>query len=215
MKLLIYDLDGTLVNTREDIVRAANHMLQQMGQSGISAEEVSSYVGKGLYFLIKGCLKTEDAKKIEKGSKIYRDHYAAHMMDHSSLYPGAREILEYFKNKKQAVITNKPNPFSYQMLKALGVADYFVEIVAGDSDYPKKPDPGAVLAMMQKENVLPGETVFIGDSAIDIQTGRNAGIKTVVVTHGFSGEDELKLARPDAMVRDFSELLELARKENW
>jgi len=215
VKLLIYDLDGTLVNTREDIVRAANHMLQQMGQSGISAEEVSSYVGKGLYFLIKGCLKTEDAKKIEKGSKIYRDHYAAHMMDHSSLYPGAREILEYFKNKKQAVITNKPNPFSYQMLKALGVADYFVEIVAGDSDYPKKPDPGAVLAMMQKENVLPGETVFIGDSAIDIQTGRNAGIKTVVVTHGFSGEDELKLARPDAMVRDFSELLELARKENW
>ncbi len=214
-RLIIYDLDGTLVDTREDIACAANDMLKKLGGSPLTTAAVAAFVGKGLHALIRGCLKTEDPKKIEQGSKIYRAYYAEHMLDHSKLYPGAVEFLEYFKLRKQAVITNKPNPYSREILEALGIARYFIEIVAGDSDYPKKPDPAAVLSVMKREKVNPSSTLFVGDSAIDIETARNAGISAAVVTHGFSHRDELQSKRPDALVKDFFELLSQARKERW
>jgi phosphoglycolate phosphatase len=214
-KFLFYDLDGTLVDTRVDIARSANHMMKEMGGPPIPAEEVRGYVGRGLYQLVASCLKTQDMKRIEQGAKIYRAFYAEHMMDHSVLYPGAREILEYFSDRKQAVITNKPNPFSRQMLEALGVAHFFTDIVAGDSEYPKKPNPSAVKALLEREKVKPQEAGFIGDSVIDIETARGAGIHAAVVLHGFAGEDELKSANPDLMAPDFPVLLGLLKSQGW
>ena len=214
-RIIFYDLDGTLVDTREDIARAANHMRQQMGLTALQTSEVSHFVGRGIHHLIQSCLETGDAKQIEKGFKIYRDHYAKHMLDHSRLYPGAKEVLEFFKKRKQAVVTNKPNPFSREMLEALGVAHYFIEIISGNSDYPKKPDPAAILSIMKKENIGCEAALFVGDSLIDIETGRNAGITTAIITHGFGAQNELQSARPDALARDFKEFLDLAKKEGW
>jgi phosphoglycolate phosphatase len=214
-KLIIYDLDGTLVDTREDIFRGVNHMLKELGRPPISNDEIAGYVGHGLYHLMKKSIQSNDEKMIEKGSKIYRKYYAEHMMDHSCLYPGVLEILDYFAGKKQAVITNKPNPFTVDMLEALGISKYFVEIVAGDSDYPKKPDPAAVLAMMKTEEASADETLFIGDSEIDVQTARNAGVETVVLSHGFTDRSELESAAPLAIVENFDELLRLAKKKGW
>lgn len=207
-KLLIYDLDGTLVDTREDIALSANHMLSQMGKPLLDHAEISSYVGRGVHHLISGCLKTVDSKQIEKGIKIYRNHYAEHMLDHSQLYPGAKEMLELYRARPQVVLTNKPNPFSRDLLAALGVADYFKEIIAGDSEYPKKPDPGAVYAMMKRFSSAPKETLFVGDSLVDIETAKNAGIAIAVVTHGFSSPGELQSAAPEAIVDSFEELME-------
>ncbi len=213
--LIIYDLDGTLVDTREDIARAANHMQDQMGHPKMTTEEICRHVGRGLHALIQGCLQTEEPKMIEKGSKIYRDHYARHMLDSSRLYPGTLEILGYFKERNQAVITNKPNPFSYELLNALGVADYFFEIIPGNSGHAHKPDPGSIFHLMKNRNTGPEETLFIGDSLIDIETGRNAGVETVVLTHGFGTLDELQSAAPAAIFPDFKELLEAAKKKGW
>ena len=214
-RLIIYDLDGTLVDTREDIACAANHMRAQMGKPPLRVEEVSRFVGRGVYALIQGCLETDDAKAIEKGTKIYRDHYGRHMLDSSRLYPGAREVLDYFKTRAQAVITNKPNPFSFELLKALGVADYFFEIIPGNSEHPKKPDPGAIFHLMKTQKVTLPETLFIGDSLVDIETGRNAGVETAALTHGFGTPDELQSAAPDRLFKDFRELLEEAKKRGW
>ena len=214
-RLIIYDLDGTLADTREDIALAVNHMLREMKCPALAQDRIAGYVGHGLHHLVKSCLKTEDPKQIEKGSKIYRRYYGEHMLDHTRLYPGAREVLDYFKERIQAVITNKPSPFSKDMLHALGVADYFSEIVGGDDGLPKKPNPAAMLAIMKRDEIPPAETLFIGDSRIDIETGRNAGVATVVVTHGFAGEDELKSAKPDGLFKDFRELLAAAKKEGW
>lgn len=214
-QLIIYDLDGTLVDTREDIARSANYMLSRMELPPISKEEVARYVGRGLFQLIQSCLKTEDAKRIEKGAKIYRAFYAEHMLDHSVLYPGARETLEYFKGRKQGVLTNKPNPFSENLLKALGVGDYFEMIVAGDSEYPKKPSPSAVHAMMHRWKIAPEETLFIGDSLVDIETARNAGVEIAVVSHGFSSAEELQSASPKILVNGFTELLEKIKGQKW
>lgn len=214
-KLIVYDLDGTLADTRKDIVLSVQHMLREMQAPPLEASEIQRYVGRGLYHLMCSCLKTHDMKQVEKAAKIYRNHYAAHMMDHTRLYDGALDLLCFFENRKQAVITNKPNPFSEDMLARLEVSKFFVEVVAGDAKYPKKPDPQALVALMKNENVTAGETLFIGDSLIDVETARNAGVEIAAVLHGFSSEDELKSARPDLIARDFKELKDLVTSKGW
>lgn len=214
-KLIFYDLDGTLVDTREDIVLSAQHMLREMNAPQLSGAEIQRYVGRGLYHLVGNCLKTQDMKQIEKAGKIYRKYYGEHMMDNSRLYPDALSVLEYFNGRKQAVVTNKPNPFARDMMNQLGVAKFFTDIVAGDAEYPKKPNPAALLAIMKRENAAPQESLFIGDSIVDIETSRNAGVDVAVVLHGFNTEDELQSARPDLMAKDFTVLREQIQLKGW
>jgi phosphoglycolate phosphatase len=214
-KLLFYDLDGTLVDTREDIACAANHMLRQMNKPELAHDEIAGYVGRGVFHLISGCLKTQDVKTVEKGTKIYRTYYGEHMLDHSKLFPGVLDMLKHFQARAQVVLTNKPNPFSYDLLKALGTAEYFKEVIAGDSVYPKKPDPGAVWAMMEKFGASAADSLFIGDSLVDIETARNAKIAIAVVTHGFSSREELQSASPDLLAGDFGDLLRQMKAKGW
>lgn len=214
-RLIIYDLDGTLVDTLEDIFQSANFMLTRMRVPLIAREETKRYVGRGVTELVKSCLKTQDARLLEEGLRIYRAHYGEHLLDHSRLYPDAKAVLERFKDRRQAVITNKPNPYSQRILRALGVADYFVRIIPGNSEYPKKPDPTSILALMNETQSQPEETVFVGDSAIDVETGRNAGVGTVGILHGFSEPNELVSTAPDLLVSDFRELLRVTTDVNW
>lgn len=214
-KIIFYDLDGTLVDTRADIANAANHMLETMGRPTLTQREVEKYVGKGLYYLIEGCLQTTEKKVVEKGAKIYRDHYAAHMKDNSPLYPGALETLERFKKSIQAVVTNKPDPFSKDLLNHLKVDQFFVSIIPGNSKYPKKPDPTAVLELLEKHQVAPSDALFVGDGLIDLETGRNASVETVLLSHGFSTEEELAVGKPDYLVPDFEAFLKLSHEKGW
>ena len=214
-RLIFYDLDGTLVDTREDISQAANHMRAQLGMGPLSREEICSYVGFGLRQLVQNCLQTEDAQRTEQGLSIYRSFYREHLLDHTALYPGVREVLDYFRGRLQAVVTNKPNPASRQILQALGVADYFMEILGGDDGYPKKPDPAGLRAILDRSKVEPHQALLVGDSPIDIQTGTRAGVATVVVAQGFSPREELVAAKPEEFVEDFPQLLKLARQRAW
>ena len=214
-RLVIYDLDGTLVDTRDDIAQSANHMLEMLGAAPLPREEICRHVGNGVRQLIRGCLNTQDPDRIEEGVKVYRAHYAKHLLDHTALYPFAREVLDHFKERKQAVFTNKPNPFSRDILVDLGVADYFCEIVAGDSPFAKKPDPEAILTLMKREGIFVTQVLLVGDSPLDVQTGKAAGVATVGTTHGFSEEEELKASCPDFLVHDFEQLLLLAREKRW
>ncbi|MDD5216947.1 MAG: HAD-IA family hydrolase [Candidatus Omnitrophica bacterium] len=214
-KLIIYDLDGTLVDTREDIANAANQMLRDLGLATHPQNVIERFVGYGVHHFIAHCMQTQDPKRIEQGIKVYRRHYHEHMLDHTRLYPGAKDILEYFKDRFQAVITNKPDPFSVEILKALGVAGYFFHIVAGDSGYPKKPDPASVQDLMRMKKVGPADTLFVGDSLIDLETARNAGVASAIITHGFVSADELKSANPERLFSNFREMLDEARKNQW
>ena len=215
-RLIIYDLDGTLVDTGEDIANAANYMLEELCGAALPREAIRRFVGQGLHDLIKRCLNTEDSVRVQRGLEIFEAYYAKHLTDHSTLYPSALEVLEYFTlRSKQAVITNKPNPFARELLNALGVADYFVEILAGGSDYPRKPDPAAARSVMERYGVAPEETLLVGDSLIDLETGRNAGVFTVIVAQGFAQKDALRAATPDVLVEDLQEFLGLARRRGW
>lgn len=215
-RLILYDLDGTLVDTGEDIANAANHMIETLCGVALPREVIRRFVGQGLHDLVTRCLDTEDPVRIQRGLKLFEAHYASHLTDHSALYPWTLEVLQYFEPRsKQAVLTNKPDPFARDLLNALGVADYFVEILAGGSRYPKKPDPAAARSVMERCQVGPEETLLIGDSLIDLETGRNAGVFTVIVAQGFAHQEALHAAAPDALVQDLKEFLQLAQQRGW
>lgn len=214
-KLILYDLDGTLADTRRDIINSVRHALKILNGPELTDEEIKDCVGTGLHALIKQVFRTEDEKLADRGSKLYREHYKKHMLDHTALYPGASEFLESFKDRKQAVITNKPNPFSSQILEALGVGHYFIAILAGDNGLPFKPDPAAIHHLMEETGATEEEVIFVGDSAVDIQAARNAGVEVVTLSHGFANEAALLEARPDHMVRNFPELLAHAKQKGW
>ncbi len=214
-KLLAYDLDGTLINTGEDIAHSINFMLREMKFPELSHSEIFGYVGQGLHHLIGCCMKNEDRKLIERAAKIYRAYYQEHMLDHSHLYPGALEFLQTFRDKKQVLITNKPNPFALDMLKTLGIDDFFIKIVAGDQEFPRKPDPSAMLSIFKSEKIAAQDSVMIGDSLIDLEMGRKAGMTCVMLSHGFTSEAILRQAKPEGLCRDFNELLEFSRTEKW
>jgi len=214
-RMIFYDLDGTVIDTRLDICLAANHMRQAMGHAELEHCEIERYVGKGLHYLIGRCLRTQDGKLVEKGAKFYRDHYVEHMLDHSCVYPGVEEFLREFQGRDQAIVTNKPDPFSTDMLRALGILDYFFEVISGNGNYPKKPDPASVQALMRVKGIGTEEALFVGDSPIDIETAKKAGIEIAVITHGFSDVDALNSAHPDLTVTNFKELLDAARQRGW
>lgn len=214
-RALIYDLDGTLADTRRDIVRAANHMRERMGLAPLPDEAVRRAVGMGLKALVRRCLETEEDRHLQAGMRLYREFYEAHLLDHTRLYPSARAVLERFRGRVQAVVTNKPEVYSRRVLEGLGVAGFFERVVGGDSGHPKKPDPAAVRALLEEKEIGPEAAVLIGDSPIDAVTARAAGIESVCVTHGFSEEAELLAARPDRLVPDLAALLRLADEERW
>ncbi len=214
-RLIVYDLDGTLVDTLEDITQAANHMLEQLGRPGVSAQVIRGYIGRGLAQLVRACVQTDDPAQLAHATIVYRAYYTQHLLDHTRLYPDARAACEFFRLKRQAVITNKPDPYSRNILTALGLAPFFCDIIAGDERYPKKPDPTSLRALMLTEGVSGQETVFVGDSPIDIETGRRAGVFTVAVTHGFTDAQELTAAKPDLLVENFTGLIETAQRQRW
>lgn len=212
---MVYDLDGTLVDTLKDITIAANAMLATMGAPALTLEHVRSFVGRGMHELVMDCLQTTDPERVAEGLKIYRGYYGKHLADHSRLYPGALQTLEFFSHCAQAVITNKPNPYSTDLLTALGVAGFFTDIIGGEAPYPRKPDPASLLALLKKNQVSAREALMIGDSPIDVKTAQQAGVACVTLTHGLARRDEIMISRPDYIADSFEALLDLAKKQGW
>ena len=214
-RLILYDLDGTLVDTSRDITQAVNYMVAQLGGVPLSLDEVRRYVGRGMHELVASALKRDDPLLVDEAERLFATYYAEHLADSSALYPGAQDTLDFFHPRPQAILTNKPNPFSRQLLTSLGVLEYFTDIVAGEDLYPRKPDPTGAQALMAAVGAQPHETLLIGDSPVDIETGRNAGIHTIVMTHGFVSASELHAAQPDDVVDNFEALLALVKARGW
>lgn len=214
-RLIIYDLDGTLVDTAEDITEAINAMLTELSVSTLSRDQIRRHVGRGLHDLVGRCLNTTDPALLSRGLRAFEAHYGAHMTDHSRLYPAARETLEHFKSRLQIIFTNKPNPYAKDLIIALGISAYFHEILAGSAAAPRKPDPSVLLALMRDLKVKPEDALLVGDSLIDVETGRNAGILTVILGQGFEDREALTAAQPDIMVDDMRAFLKLAAQCGW
>jgi phosphoglycolate phosphatase len=218
MKLVIFDLDGTLIDSRLDLIHSVNAMLRHFEHPELPGEVVASYVGDGAPMLVRRALGDPDDEVFFKQAlEFFLAYYREHKLDHTVVYDGILEALKQIQSngaeremtaRKMAVLSNKPVHPSRAIVEALGLADFFVRVYGGNSFETKKPDPLGVRTLLKETNTAPEHAMIVGDSSIDVLTGRNAGIATCGVTYGFAPHT-LCEAPPDVVVESPKELGEL------
>ncbi len=194
LKLIIFDLDGTLCNTICDLADAVNYALGKMGYKTHSVDVVRTYVGNGIKNLIIRSMPENERveEKIEETKKFFFDYYKVHFADKTVAYEGIEEMLITLKKKgiKLAVCTNKEDSMARCVVKKL-FGDVFSQVLGQGERFPLKPEPDSSFYIMSKLDAKREETVFIGDSDVDIKTAKNAGLKSIGVTWGFRDRQEL------------------------
>jgi phosphoglycolate phosphatase len=215
LRLLIFDLDGTLIDSRLDLIHSVNAMLRHLGRAELHGDVIASYVGDGAPALVRRALEnTEDEALLRTALEYFLGYYRLHKLDHTTVYEGILELLARIARssngvqRQMAVLTNKPVNPSRDIVQALGMTDFFVRIYGGNSFVTKKPDPLGIKTLLEEAGVPAEEALMIGDSSIDVLTGRNAGLWTCGVTYGFSPQS-LETVPPDVLVDYPQELAEL------
>jgi len=194
IRLVIFDLDGTLIDSRLDLVHSVNAALHHIGRPELPDDVIASYVGDGAPTLIQRALGGEavDQALVRQGLEFFLAYYREHKLDHTRVYPGIAEALAAIQNstngvrRKMAVLSNKPVNPSRAIVEALGLGAFFSSIYGGNSFPSKKPDPEGARKLLEENHVRPEEAAIVGDSAVDVETGRNAGLWTIGVTYGFA-----------------------------
>lgn len=209
--LLIFDLDGTLVNTLEDIAASVNYTLGLLSKPLLDLPAVRRYVGDGLEKLLERALGS--IERAPQAAAIYTEHHRKNLVVRSSLYPFVQETLEHFRTIPMAVVTNKRREFSIPLLGGLGLGSSFRMVIGAGDGLPLKPAPDALLAIMAACGVSKERTAIVGDSLADVLAGKAAGVTTCSVTYGFRAETELRQAGPDHIIHTFSELTTLFAPE--
>lgn len=209
IKTLLFDLDGTLVDSREDIALSVNHTLSVFGKPALPTKTVEEYVGGGVRHLLSLVLGPMDPPTADKALGIFLPHYLEHCTDTVRLYPGVRETLEKFTDKNMAVITNKPEAHTHKTLRAVGVERFFKVVLAADSLPKKKPSPEPLWEALARLGADRSQAMMVGDSPVDIQAARAAGVPVTAVTYGFRIKSELADHRPDFLIDTFSKLEEV------
>lgn len=208
VRLLIFDLDGTLVDTLEDITASVNYTLGKLGRPPIPVDAVREYVGDGLTALLSRALGGHE-EFLSDAAGIYTVHHSRNLVVRSRLYPGVRETLERFRSIPLAVISNKTGEFIGPLLEGLGVAGYFRTVLGADAGLPLKPAPDSLLHIMKDLGVPKERTVMVGDGTTDMKAGRAAGVLTCAATWGFRSEAKLREAGADLVIHAMPELVDL------
>jgi phosphoglycolate phosphatase len=210
---IIFDLDGTLLNSKKDIAVATNATLEKMNCPPILDDVIYTFVGKGVRDLIKGALCNHDEKQIDEALAFFNDYYLAHCCDHSRMFDGVDAALEEFKSRgvKMSVFTNKPQNFTDKILSQLDYTRYFDIIIGAENGYPHKPDKTGTQAILRHLGATQQQTLMVGDSIIDLQTAENGGIDCALMLYGFSPREEMMALsdRSTYLLEEFGELLSL------
>ncbi len=208
MDLVIFDLDGTLIDSSRDLANAVNATRAHLGLAPIENETVYSYVGNGAPVLIRKALGPEYAdEEVQSALEYFLAYYREHMLDNTVLYPGVREALDQFRSAglTMAVLTNKPVRFSQGIVDGLGLGAHFRRVYGGNSFEQKKPHPVGIETLMSEAGAAREETLMVGDSSVDVQTARNARVTACGVTWGFQ-PDTFAAWPPDFLVNTAGEL---------
>ena len=209
--VLIFDLDGTLVDSKKDLAASVNHVRSSFGLATISEQEISGFIGDGAQMLIQRALgPAVTGSDVQAGLQLFLSYYRDHMLDQSVLYPGVSSILRRLSDCRLAVLTNKPIRFSRMMLEGLGILRHFAAVYGGNSFERKKPDPVGIFQILTDTNGKIEQTWMIGDSAVDVMTGRHAGVRTCGVSWGYA-TDTFEQTPPDFLIHRFDELEPLIR----
>ncbi|MFZ0202031.1 MAG: HAD-IA family hydrolase [Candidatus Sulfotelmatobacter sp.] len=225
IKLVIFDLDGTLIDSRLDLVHSVNAALRHIGRPELADDVIASYVGDGAPVLIQRALGDEatDEALARRGLEFFLSYYREHKLDHTTVYAGIPEALGAIQNsfrpipngdggrrsngvpRQMAVLTNKPVVPSRAIVEALGLGPFFMQVYGGNSFATKKPDPEGARRLLEEHGVRSEEAAIVGDSHVDMETGRNAGLWTVGVRYGFAPHT-LQASPPDVLVDEPQEL---------
>ncbi len=208
---VFFDIDGTLVDASRDIANAMNHALRVLGFPELSRETILSHVGAGVKDLIRKSIGTDDEALVDKGTKLYTDHYIAHAADETTLYPHAVDILEYLKSKRKFILTNRYASFADVALRGLGVRDYFEEIIGGDDENCLKPSACVVDRAVKRFGIDKSKSLIVGDMDVDVMTGKNAGVAVCWVTYGLGKVEDVSPLKPEYIIDDLIELKEIIR----
>lgn len=210
VELAVFDLDGTLIDSRRDLAGAVNYMRGTMNLEPLEESRIVSFLGNGINSLVRRAIADADIdfdKALDRMKKFYADH----LVESTVLYPGVAAGLKELRSSGMllAVVTNKPVRHAVKILEQLNVAGCFSDIIGGDSEYPLKPEPDSLLALQKKYNFKSGNCWMVGDHYTDMEAGRRAGFRRILVTYGFGDpQDET----PDYTVDSFNEFVNVIRK---
>ncbi len=206
--LFIFDLDGTLIDSKKDLTDSVNATRAWHGLDPLPDDIVSSYVGNGAPMLIRRSFPHATQDELHKLLRYFLDYYREHMLDATVLYPGVREALDslHESDVPLAILTNKPVRFSIRLIEGLGLESHFFRIYGGNSFEEKKPHPVGIDMLVAECGSAKDRTVMVGDSAVDVRTARNAGVVACGVSWGFQPETFAD-APPDFVIDDMRELL--------
>jgi phosphoglycolate phosphatase len=208
MRAVVFDLDGTLADTVDDIHAAMNAALAALAMAPVSRQKIIESVGGGVARLMEQVVT--DAAMREAALIQFTTIYDGHLLDRTVLYPGAREAIEAMSGLQLAVLSNKPSAMTKRIVEGLGLAPFFRIVYGGDSMPVKKPDPATLRRVCQELGVEPRETVLVGDSKYDVMTAKNAGAVACAVSWGYARPGDLDGA--DYVVDSFAAVVEVARK---
>jgi phosphoglycolate phosphatase len=207
VRALIFDLDGTLIDSKLDLALSVNATLAELGRPPLPHEQIFSFVGNGAPALIARALGSAASEQnCMLGLEFFIKYYSAHKLDNTILYPGVRETLDALKGMPMAVYTNKPVRVSRSIIQEMGLSDYFRFVYGGNSFERKKPDPMGLDSILREFGAAPTQAMFVGDSEVDVQTARNSGTWICGVTYGF-GSHRFTEFPPDIVVDNLTELV--------
>ncbi|MCD8007088.1 MAG: HAD-IA family hydrolase [Oscillospiraceae bacterium] len=219
LKSVIFDLDGTLVDTADDLGDSVSAALNQLGLPTHTIAEYISFVGNGTLMLVKRSLPEnlrDDEALLNRAHELFCDHYAAHYLDKSRVYDGILEVVKALKDAgiKLYVLTNKPYQFASKIIEQCFPSGTFDLVGGSGQGFPRKPDPSYENHLIELSGVSKSETIHIGDSGTDIETAHNAGIKCIACTWGFRSRQSLIDAGADFIADEPREILEISGRLN-
>jgi len=204
--LVMFDLDGTLADTGHDLADAVNFTRAHFDRGALPDQAIYAHVGRGVEHLLKHALPEESPNHFEDVMRVFLDHYEHHLLDRTVLYPGAREILDYFRDKRRVLISNKIERLAVAVVRGLGVDNQFDTILGGDSAAEKKPHPALLNLVLRRFQIPADRALMVGDGDTDIDAGKGAGVITCGVTYGLGNKDDLIATKPDFLIENLSQL---------
>jgi phosphoglycolate phosphatase len=212
LDLLMLDLDGTLIDTKDDIAASVNWLRSRWKLPAVGVEQVLSWVGDGVSRLVARSLGMSlENHEVREAVALFRDHYRVHMLDRSRPFPGVPEGLRRFRESGLvlAVISNKPHALCVEIFDRTGLRDEFIAVLGGDSLPVKKPDPAPLLHVMDLASVGAARAAMVGDGTQDIEAGKAAGVMTIAALYGFRPRRSLEPLEPDHLIASFDRLREI------
>jgi phosphoglycolate phosphatase len=208
-RAVLFDLDGTIADTRDDIAFSLNYALARLKRAPRTLDEVTRFIGDGVNELLRRALGPVDDAAHREAVALFKEHYEKHCFDRTRLFPGVLDIFRHYSGKALGVVTNKPEAPTWEILRVLGAADFIKVAVGGDRVKALKPAPDSLLEAARRLGVTPGEAVIVGDSPMDVEAGRRAGMGAIAVTYGYRPRAELEAAKPDFLIDRLDELREV------